>query len=64
MAAGCPRHGGVGIFHETYCVKAGSFETIYVNMPPFGLGRVAGLVSATGARNAARARMRASNTEE
>ena len=48
----------VGIFHETYCVDPGKFETVYGNMPHFGLGRVAGLASAEGARNKARARMK------
>lgn len=52
--------GTVGIYHETYAVAAGAHETVYGNMPPFGLGRVAGLVPATGSRNAARERMRSS----
>jgi hypothetical protein len=52
--------GTVGIFHETYSVPAGGFETIYGNMPDWGLGKVAGLVPATGSRNEARDRMRAS----
>ncbi len=52
--------GTVGIFHETYAVAAGSYETIYGNMPPIGLGRVAGLIPATGSRNEARSRMKAS----
>lgn len=30
----------VGIWHETYVVKPGSYESIYNNMPRFGLGRV------------------------
>ncbi len=51
--------GTVGIYHETYVVAAGAHETVYGNMPPFGLGRVSGLVPATGSRNAARERMRA-----
>jgi hypothetical protein len=49
----------VGIFHETYCVDPGRFETVYGNMPSFGLGRVAGLTPAEGARNKARVRMKA-----
>jgi len=53
------RDGSVGIFHETYCVPAGGFETIYANMPPFGLGRFTGRQPATGSRNAARERLRA-----
>ena len=38
----------VGIFHETYCVDPGRFETVYGNMPCFGLGKVAGLAPAQG----------------
>ena len=52
-------NGSVGIFHETYCVDAGRFETIYGDMPPFGLGQVSGTVPATGVREAARGRMTA-----
>ena len=51
--------GSVGIFHETYVVEAGAFETIYANMPVWGLGKVAGLAAATGSRNEARSRMKA-----
>jgi hypothetical protein len=51
--------GTVGIYHETYAVAAGAHESVYANMPPFGLGRCTGLVPATGSRSAARARMRA-----
>jgi hypothetical protein len=47
----------VGIFHETYCLSKGSYETVYGNMPLFGLGKVAGVVPAPGARNKARDRM-------
>ncbi|TIX51925.1 DUF4188 domain-containing protein [Alteraurantiacibacter aquimixticola] len=52
-------NGSVGIFHETYCVPAGGFETISVNMPPFGLARFSGRQPATGSRVAARDRMSA-----
>ena len=31
--------GDVGIWHETYLVPAGSYETMYGNMPAFGLAR-------------------------
>lgn len=48
----------VGIFHETYCVEAGKFETVYGNMPDFGLARAKGVVAAEGARNKARSRMK------
>lgn len=40
--------GDVGIWHETYLISPGGSETIYHNMPPFGLGRVGTLVPATG----------------
>ena len=54
----------VGIFHETYCVQPGGFETVYGNMPPFGLGSAAGLTPAEGARNKARARMAATRKRD
>ena len=54
----------VGIFHETYCVDPGKFETVYGNMPAFGLGKVAGLAPAEGARNKARTRMNATGNVE
>jgi len=34
--------GSVGIFHETYLVGPGRCETVYGNMPPFGLGAALG----------------------
>lgn len=52
-------HGDVGIWHETYLVKAGQYEAIYIGMPPHGLGRVSELVPATGNRNEARQRLHA-----
>ncbi|WP_441248409.1 DUF4188 domain-containing protein [Kitasatospora sp. McL0602] len=35
-------NGNVGIWHETYLVPAGSHESVYVNMPPFGLAAATG----------------------
>ena len=29
--------GSVGIWHETYLVNSGQYETVYCNMPPYGL---------------------------
>jgi hypothetical protein len=49
--------GTVGIFHETYVVEPHHQETIYANMPAFGLGKIAGIRPATGSRQAARTRM-------
>jgi hypothetical protein len=34
-----------GIWHETYLVRAGEYEAIYGNMPPYGLGKAASLVT-------------------
>ena len=33
-----------GIWHETFLVRAGEYEAIYGNMPPYGLGRAGDLV--------------------
>jgi hypothetical protein len=41
-------NGDVGIWHETYHVRAGDYENVYVNMAPFGLGRAGELVPAQG----------------
>lgn len=50
--------GAVGIWHETYHVKPGQYETVYFNMPVFGLGRAGTLVPASGHRQTAKGRMR------
>jgi len=51
-------NGAVGIWHETYCVSAGRFESVYVNMPEFGLGKAGGVHPATGGRQSAAERLR------
>ncbi|GAB4517696.1 MAG: DUF4188 domain-containing protein [Haliangiales bacterium] len=48
----------VGIWHETYCVTGGRYETIYHNMPAFGLGKVSELVEARGRRRSAADRLK------
>lgn len=52
--------GEVGIWHEMYRIRPGDFETIYSNMPPFGLGRATRSVPAIGGRDRAKGRMAAS----
>jgi hypothetical protein len=52
--------GDVGIWHETYRVRAGEYETIYGNMPRVGLARVGdhealGSTSTAAIRSGARA---------
>lgn len=49
----------VGIWHETYLVKAGQYEAIYSGMPPYGLGRVGTLAPANEKRSTARERLTA-----
>ena len=49
--------GTVGIWHETYAVSAGAHESVYVNMPAFGLGRVGSLEPATGRKHSAADRL-------
>ena len=56
--------GAVGIFHETYLVQAGQYETLYSGMPPFGLGKAADLVPATAARASARKRLGRDQAQE
>jgi hypothetical protein len=51
------KSGDVGVWHETYRVQEGSYETIYVNMPPFGLGKATKSVAASGKRESAAGRM-------
>lgn len=36
--------GRVGFWHETYAVPAGAHESVYVDMPAFGLGAATGVV--------------------
>ncbi len=50
-------NGSVGIWHETYVAMPGSYENIYVNMPPFGLGKAGTVYPATGGKQSAASRM-------
>jgi hypothetical protein len=49
--------GDVGLWHETYQVRAGEYEAIYSGMPPIGLGKAGTLVPASGRHDTARGRM-------
>ena len=46
--------GAVGIRHETYAVPAGGHESLYVGMPPTGLGKAFGLTEDRSRRRHAR----------
>ena len=49
--------GSVGIWHEKYTVERGNYESIYANMPVFGLAKATEHVRAVGGRETARRRL-------
>lgn len=49
--------GDVGIFHETFKVAAGQYESIYANMPPIGLAAAGSFVAVGGRNETARERI-------
>jgi hypothetical protein len=51
-------NGDVGIWHETYRVRAGDYQAFYNNMPAFGLARATRFVPISAARNSAAERMK------
>jgi hypothetical protein len=53
--------GTVGIYHETYKVRAGDYECIYSNMPVVGLAKVSKHMPATGRMETSRRRMGGEN---
>lgn len=55
--------GDMGVWHETYRVHPGDYETMYINMPPFGLGKAGTLAEAQGAREHATGRLAAGRTQ-
>lgn len=55
-------NGDVGIWHETYLSKKGSFESVYNNMPKFGLAKAMNCVPATGNKKSANDRLNHKNT--
>jgi Domain of unknown function (DUF4188) len=69
VAAGRDGHavrdsGEVGIWHETFRVRAGEYEAVYGNMPVFGLAAAGAHVPAARKGNTAAARIGASTTDE
>lgn len=51
----------VGIWHETFIVEPGAYESVYFNMPRFGLARAGDHVEAIGHRTTARGRLGAAD---
>ena len=49
--------GSVGIWHETYLVEAGQYESVYGNMPRFGLATAGAHQPAVGAKETASRRL-------
>jgi hypothetical protein len=56
--------GDVGIWHETFKIRAGEYEAVYGNMPVFGLAAAARLLPTAQKANTAAARIGASATDE
>jgi Domain of unknown function (DUF4188) len=54
--------GTVGIWHETYLIGAGQSESIYVNMPVFGLAAATRHVPSVGRKETARRRLGGNNS--
>ena len=50
-------NGDVGIWHETYRSRAGDYESVYVNMPRFGLAKAGTSIEANGAHARAAGRL-------
>jgi hypothetical protein len=51
--------GSVGIWHETFIVQPDQYESVYGNMPAFGLSAAVEHTEATGRRQTARLRLSA-----
>lgn len=51
-------NGDVGIWHETYLIEPGKYESVYANMPAYGLGAAGVLQDAVGPRARAEGRRR------
>jgi fumigallin biosynthesis monooxygenase-like protein len=49
--------GDVGIWHETYKVRAGDYECVYSGMPAFGLAKASSVTDAVGSFESARGRL-------
>lgn len=49
--------GDVGIYHETYLVAPGTVESVYGDMPTFGLAAAVGATPVTPGRNTGRQRL-------
>ncbi|MRX71242.1 DUF4188 domain-containing protein [Bacillus lacus] len=53
------KNSAVGIYHETFQLKAGSYESIYVNMPQYGLSKALQHIPISHGMHSARERLKA-----
>ncbi|MET0146945.1 MAG: DUF4188 domain-containing protein [Ilumatobacteraceae bacterium] len=58
------KSGDVGIWHETFKVRAGEYEAVYANMPVFGLAAASASVPAAAKAQSAAARIGASSVDD
>ena len=49
--------GDVGIWHETYLIRAGQYESVYSGMPRWGLAMAGAMVPISGKKESARDRV-------
>ncbi len=57
------KNAAAGVWHETFFVRAGEYESVYTNMPRFGMGRFKQLVPAHGSRESFEKRLARSSVE-
>jgi hypothetical protein len=57
-------HPDVGIWHETFLVRAGEYECIYRDMPRWGLANAGTLVDAVGQSMSAKGRLKISQGDD
>lgn len=57
-------NGSVGIWHESYLVNEGQHQSVYRNMPPYGLAAASTLVPAVGERKTASGRLGRSDGQD
>ena len=51
------KSGDVGIWHETYITRKGSYECVYTNMPRFGLAKAGNHIPAKDKYHSAKGRL-------
>ncbi|MGZ9698150.1 DUF4188 domain-containing protein [Bacillus safensis] len=52
----------VGIYHETYQIQAGSYESVYVNMPSYGLSQARAPIPIGKEKQTAKERLNTTNS--